>query len=345
MRFNPFRKRRTVKGFAAPKRVFKNPFFSRENFSDVLFRTLKIHYGLIILLTFGLLYLIFFSEIFQIRFIVVKGAVKVPAETIESYVREELSGQRLGFLPQSNYFFLDEKSVREKVREKIQATIGLEEYSLDKRFPRTVSVRLKETIPSLTWKTGSDYYYLDKSGIVAQSVAEEEVDKNFPLIEDLNNLLTAPQEQTVSPQWLASIPEITKDLGDNNLAFDHFLVPVVRCYSPELPVSTDEEITLNANGNLNENTNAEIDDNENLNLNLNDNINASAPECRLKDELKKLTRIDVLMKDGYQIYLATDRNIAVQINNLNLVLTTKLKGKTSTLKYIDLRFDNRIYYQ
>lgn len=342
MRFNPFRKRRSVKGFAAPKREYKNPFFSRQNFSDVFFQKLKIHYGLIILLSFGLVYLIFFSEIFQIRFISVTGTVKVPAQTIEGYVKKELSGLRFGFLPESNYFFLDEKSARNKVREKIQATIGLEEYSLHKRFPRTVAVVLKETIPSLTWKTGSNFYYLDKNGIVALSVPEKEVDKNFPLIEDQNNLLLSPQDQTVTSEWLAAIPQIKENLAKINLPMNHFLAPIVRCYDPALPLP-EEEIILNSNANINTNANKNI--NYNLNANINENTNASLPVCQLKEELQKLKQINVLTTEGYQIYLATDQDIASQIENLNLVLTSKLKGKSAALKYIDLRFENRIYYQ
>ncbi|MFA5070153.1 MAG: hypothetical protein WC528_02625 [Patescibacteria group bacterium] len=343
MRFNPFRKRRTVKSFTPAKTVFKNPFFNREKFTDVFFRTLKIHYGFIVLLIFGLVYLIFFSEIFQIHFIVVKGANKVPVQTIENYVKEELSLKRLNFLPQSNYYFFDEKSARVKVREKIEKTIALEEYNFKKVFPRTVTVTLKEAIPSLTWWNGTSYYYLSATGLVAQTVLENEVNKEYPLIEDLNKLSVSPQDQTVSAEWLGAISEIRQNLAKINLPVDHFIVPIITCYNPDLPEEEESEITLNLNANTNLNANKNI--NSNKNENLNENTNTSLPPCQLKEELNKLKQINVLTAEGYQIYLAADQDIAKQIENLNLVLASKLKGKTSTLKYIDLRFENRIYYQ
>lgn len=339
MRFNPFRKKRTVKSFAAPKRVFKNPFFNRESFADIFFRKLKVHYGLIVLLIFGLVYLFFYSELFQIHFIAVKGAQKISPTLVESFVRDELAKSSLGIFTRSNYFFFSEKSAKKAVKEKINQTVALEEFELKKKFPRTVSLTLKEVVPSLTWLSAANYYYLDKNGIVAQLITEKEVNQDFPLLEDKNNFALTPQEQIVSPLLLKAVPLIQKNLARINLAVDHFLIPELKCYFE--PTEEAEDINANKNANSNFNSN----DNQNENSNVNTNSTNQSITCDLKEKLKQLNYISVLTEEKFEVYFAVDQAIDKQVDNLNLVLTTKLKGKTAGLKYIDLRFENRIYYQ
>ncbi len=337
MKINPFRKRRTIPKPLRAQKEYKNPFFSKENFSDILFRTLKIHYGLIILIVFGLGYLFFFSEIFQFNFIEVTGATKISNEDIKTFVTEEINVSRFVFFKQKNYFMIDGNKVEKEVKNKIQETIGLEEFSLKKKFPRTIKVYLKEIIPSVTWYNGRRYYYIDKGGLVAKSVVEEEVDHNYPLIEDVNGFLITPPEQVISADIVSVLQEITNKLNNIGVDVSGFQTAEIECLE-EVIIKEDKELESDENENVNSNENKNIDSS-------NKNVNTAIPECNKKELLLKSSRLNVKTNQEYLIYLDISQDIENQISSLDLILKTTLKGKTEGLEYIDLRFENKVYYK
>ena len=80
----------------------------------------------------------------------------------------------------------------------------------------------------------------------------------------------------------------------------------------------------------------------------------------IQDQLKEKIKIDikdffitnegekmiVKILDGWEIYFNLDQDVSKQIFNLNLVLKEKIPPEIrGNLKYIDLRFGNKVYYK
>jgi len=342
MRLNPFRKRRQVKPLNRRKKEYKNPFFSKENFLDIFIRKIKVHYGFFILIFFALGYLIFFSEVFQIQFIKVQGAQKTSAQSIEKMIKKELTKDRFFIFSQKNFFMFNDERAEKTVKNEIQKETGLDEFTLKKKFPRTIKVTLKEVIPSITWQRKDNYFYINREGLVAQEVKKEEVNPNFPLIYDVNEFYINPGDKVINSQVLSSLDEIKKSLKEINVDLKCFETQVMTC--PKILKKKTEENTntnLNNNSNSNKNTNS-----ENLNLNLNTNSQLIYnQDCQEQEKLIKTNYINVLTDKDYLIYFDVSKNIKDQINLLNTVLKTELKGQEKNLAYIDLRFGQRIYYK
>jgi len=341
MRLNPFHKRRRIKPFTPQKKKYKNPFFSKENFSDIFLRTLKIHYGLIILVIFALVYLTFFSNIFQLRFIKVEGCRELNPEQIKEMVTAELAKKRFIFFYENNYFIFNSKSASESIKEKIQKEVGLDYFYLGKKFPATVKVVIREIIPSVTWQSRENFFYIDREGRVAQKVDKSEVNPDFPLIYDVNEFLIHPQEKVINSAILERLKEIKERLQEIKISVKNFQTLKIEC-PKEI---TEEENSVNNNLNLNQNSNLNLSSNLNTNENRNNANQRIKKECEPKQELQNSPYIAVLTEDGYLIYFNVNNSIEQQVNSLKLALNSNLKGREKNLNYIDLRFEKRIYYK
>lgn len=77
-------------------------------------------------------------------------------------------------------------------------------------------------------------------------------------------------------------------------------------------------------------------------------IEKIASDFKIKDiELKEgnVSQIIVKLQSGSELYFDGELDIAEQINNLKVLYNGKLAGKIIDLKYIDLRFGERVYYK
>jgi len=73
-----------------------------------------------------------------------------------------------------------------------------------------------------------------------------------------------------------------------------------------------------------------------------------APDFKIKDiKLKEgnVSQITVELQSGPELYFDGELDVAEQINNLKILYSGKLSGKIAGLKYIDLRFGERLYYK
>lgn len=69
------------------------------------------------------------------------------------------------------------------------------------------------------------------------------------------------------------------------------------------------------------------------------------PLASFKIKEKEETNLIVLTQEGWEVYLDSQDNLENQINNFLLVLRGKIKEQRKNLKYIDLRFGNRVFYK
>ena len=81
-----------------------------------------------------------------------------------------------------------------------------------------------------------------------------------------------------------------------------------------------------------------------LNSNIANTNTEIEEECNLEDKLKSNNELHVAVIDLANIYFDVSGDLKQQADNLDLVLKTTLKG-VANLEYIDLRFENRVYYK
>jgi|GEM_PF-1892835 cell division protein FtsQ len=55
--------------------------------------------------------------------------------------------------------------------------------------------------------------------------------------------------------------------------------------------------------------------------------------------------LKLVPQKGAMIYFATDDSITAQLDRLDILLSTELKGRFEKIRYIDLRFKDKLYYQ
>ena len=80
----------------------------------------------------------------------------------------------------------------------------------------------------------------------------------------------------------------------------------------------------------------------NLNTKLpNKSINIKKIYLETINDLKLIITTDI----GYDIYFNTSKDIDQQIEYLGIVIKDKIKDAIKTIKYIDLRFDSKIFYK
>jgi cell division septal protein FtsQ len=258
-------------------------------------------------------------------------------EEITSFVEEGLLKSRLIFFKQYNYFLISSSNLTNFLSEKIQTRIALEKLEIKKEYPNTLSVIIREKEPDTVWQTSSDYYYLDQKGIVVLKTNENEYNKGYPKIVDQNNLLVLIKEQIVNENLITSAHLLKDKLNAINIEVDFFITPEVDC--PEKVITENTNTNENNNANINQNVNKSVNEPENK------NTNTASEECNLKELLKASSELTVQTKDGYKIIFDIKEDLPSQISKLNTVLETKLKGKLQSIKYIDLRFEDKVYYQ
>jgi cell division septal protein FtsQ len=314
-----------------------NPLFRQPKIPANQGRKKRILQAFLVLIALGVIYFLFFSPFFQIKTIQVRGQEKINLDQVSEIVRRVFSKKRWSFLPQNNYFLLSRGLVNEKLREEIEKVVGLENYQAHLVFPDQLNIELEESQPLAVLNARDDYYFLDKEGRVIQYLKEDEVGDELLVVEQNRFLLRVP-EPVIAPGAVQSLASIKNDLQAIGVEIVNFQTPVVECPEiiPEEPQESDEE---NENANQNEN------DNANKNQNLNKNINEAADQCDPREELQKISEIQVVTEAGYLIYFETRHDIQNQVWKLKEVLEGKFKSGTGGLKYIDLRYENRVYYQ
>jgi len=336
---NNFFKKRKIKRSIIYKQEYENPLFPKKPAVEKIMKYRQIFYSLAVLIILSGIYFVFYSNYFRINLIKVSGMKNFTQEEVTNFVEEGLLQSRLIIFKQFNYFLLSSSQLSNFLSEKIQTRIALDRLEIKKQYPDSLEVVIKEKEPNTVWQTASEYYYLDQKGIVVSKSNENDYNKDYPLILDQNNLLVSIKEQIVDENIISSVHSLKDKLKAINIEVDHFITPEVAC--PETAITEN----LNVNENKNNNTNASTNINKAVNESENDNINTNSEECSLKELLKASSELSVQTKDGYKIIFDVKEDLQSQINKLTTVLETKLKGKLQSIKYIDLRFEDKIYYQ
>lgn len=116
-----------------------------------------------------------------------------------------------------------------------------------------------------------------------------------------------------------------------------------------VPGPVDGLVTINNNGQPRL-SNKHLDGQESL-IQASTELKASLDGTFSYLKVNQLTRTDeqntltLVLKDGPMIHFATNEPINIQLERLDALLKSELKNRISRIKYIDLRFGDKVYYK
>lgn len=274
-------------------------------------------------------YLLLFSPQFVIDFVDVKNDEGVDATGVRSLVFQQMEGRRALVLPQRNLLFFNEESARKTIWD----TYALDKLVIEKHFPRTLVITITGTPFAVAWLgQGDKWYHLDAKGRMAREVDPKllsPVAARLAVSDAFASLLDKPSDikgvKLVKGAPLERSKESKSDTVKNGAS-----IPLVMDIDRG-PVTDGEQV---------------IDQKKASCIS---RAPAVLSGIGLTPLYFKTTRsnVDVIAvtTEGWEVLLNSYGDLDEQVKNLDIVLRTKVKDDRKKLKYVDVRFDNRIFFK
>lgn len=302
-----------------------------------------------IILTVGL-YLIFGLGWFTINTINISGNDYISKEEINTAMQNVLSQKKLWLIPNHNYFIFSERDAESALQASFNNKFALENLEINKKFPHTVNIVIKERIPGLTWVTQGKYYYIDPQGVITTVLDNADaVDAKFPKIYDENNLPAELEKQVVSTAIISFIFNLAAELPQkSNLQIINYNIPLIQCQEKEYVMEKilAAEIAAEENEQLKTEKKAiqerfkagdisieqslelleALNDTSRLDLNLNSNKNANINALHDKVTWEA-------------IYKPVDCNFVEVNSEIHVVVSSKKEAKKTLELYFDAKLD------
>ncbi|MDP2656374.1 MAG: hypothetical protein Q8P11_02315 [bacterium] len=255
-------------------------------------------------------YFIWFSSYFVIDYIDITGANGLDMTGVRRVIFSQMTGYRYHLFPKKNIWFFDSESARHAIWEEY----AISELSIEKKKPNSLKINVFEEPFQSIWYSQGKYYKMDGRGIIIKEVDHE---------------------------LLRDIPYPLPHAGING-----GVVPIKR--PPKLNALKAPELLFiqDVDGSAVESGNSV----------LSSNVVQAIGDVRSKLALQQISIYYVITKlqehdmevfttEGWGIKLNVFEHVDAQIEHLREVLTQKIKEDRFMLDYIDVRFDNRIYFK
>ena len=218
---NKKRKKSLKKDYQAKK--LDNPFFNRRaKREEKISSRLKI--GLLIssLLVIFLFWLFFYSPLFTVKKIEVKGLTRINSNDINGLVFGQ-SATRRGFIfKQNNLFIFSAKELEEK----IQNNYNFAQIKTSKKLPNTIVLNVSERPCALIWEnTANACYFIDPEGYLIKEIGVQAADRNkLPVISDERGISADGNKIDIGRQYLDFMLELYRKIGATDLKIDKFVI-------------------------------------------------------------------------------------------------------------------------
>lgn len=186
-----------------------------------------------VIATLLLAYWLFWSGLFEVRAIEVRGNQTLAAGTIEQVVREQFSHRRAVLFSQSHLLFFDSAAVEQR----LQQQYFFDQVVIKRRPFHRLIVAITEKTAQLTWVSDSRYYTIDGNGLALREILAPSV---VELRDDQQPSEAAAGEQVIDAQILGDSGTVVIDqtntpvtIGQSvaNQAFIHFITELVNQFS------------------------------------------------------------------------------------------------------------------
>ncbi len=275
----------------------------------------------------ALLYFLTFSPYFWVKKIIIEGNEEVPAEEIENIAQKKLEEKTYNFIPQKSILFLPIDQIKEDIlvslpqigsvdiNKKTNLFLSEEKFS---GIDLIVKIQERESVG--VW---CQYEYeevkqdekQDETAATSEEVIEEkEPKKNIGqcFFVDKEGVIYK-KTPLISGTLVLNIHSLKKEevgLGDSVVEKNiMFFILEAREELAQMPLDYGHSPT------------------------------PVIFELFSSQDLRAVT------SEGWQIYFNPENPVKEQVGALELVLEEEIKEKRSSLKYLDLRIRNRVYYQ
>ncbi len=306
---------------------------------------------LVILLAIGGFVYMLFAPQYRITSITVSGAVKLDGTTIARFVNDRLDQGFLGLEWRRVTYLTPTRTITSDLRASIERLISLNGLTIERVGRNSLSVHVQERTPHLIWETASgERYFVDEKGIIVERVATD-VPSTFMTLIDSNGISTDIGSQVARPEYITALETIDQKLPMMSVNPKRYSTWIVKCRKIDTAANTNSTSFANTNT-TDVNTNQDTTGDSTLNLNENSAISDSTANQAIDDaacDFRKLAVNDptlvVTTDEGWDIRIDVSTNLDTQLKKLHETLQQKFDGSRAGLKYIDVRFGNKVYYK
>lgn len=264
---------------------------------------------------------------------IIGSTLPATEETIRTAIETYANERSMGIFPHRNILLFSASSAREAIGNKV----FLESIELDKKLPNTLTVNISEKIPKAVLEHNGRLYAVDSNGFLIRELAEKEMAAMNDLPPGMNSVavpglgaesVNISPDPTTPPTALPPTTEPAKPSNILPLILDKFIEGQSqetsdRPGSQAAPTSTIS-IILEAYGRLP------------------DIIGTSVHWFEKGDDGKSVV---VTTGGNWKIFLSTALPFDAQADRLAIVLKEKVKDRGPQLEYVDLRYNEKIYFR
>lgn len=116
-------------------------------------------------------YILFFSPALMIQRVSVEGNSVVPLTEYEDFTKTGLEGAYFGIFKKRNYFLVPTREITDRILERYPLLSGV---TVERRFPNTLSLSLREAPALLRWCSGGPCYGVREGRAVSIPYSEDD---------------------------------------------------------------------------------------------------------------------------------------------------------------------------
>jgi cell division septal protein FtsQ len=187
----------------------------------------------------ALLYVVFFSSLFQIGKLDVQGPNALLSQSLEKEINNYLNSRLLA----RNWLVLNSGDLKAYLQ---KTFTGQESITVIKKFPNKITVSTDEQKPALLWKTGSRSYVLSTNG---RAITEQNnTGQDLAVVSDNTNLPVDIGSRVASRDFVDFAASINSFLKSNKIEFDKIYITDT---TSELYVQTKQGYVIKFSTSLN----------------------------------------------------------------------------------------------
>lgn len=205
---------------------YSNPFFGnrrkRHSRLSAFFLRGRVIIFSIFALTAGIIWFFFFSSVFSIKLIDIRGAGRVSAADMEAEIWKQADKRWMILGSQRNIFLFDGEELAAGLRNGYYPA----NLSVKKKFPATIIVNLEEKDCVVIWREGENDYCLDAAGGTIFSASLSTIpETDCPLIRNFGDISAPPAPKTDS-NIISYAVKLREELKDDKYGFklEYFIV-------------------------------------------------------------------------------------------------------------------------
>lgn len=320
--WSPSQEHRRIRDFA--KKSYRNPFYAekksdwKNTYKDK--RALWLVGALFIgLIAVGLGFILRGQQ-FSITEVVITGASPSTESVLRDIITREEQQNRAFLFPQKNIFFFDNPRTENKIR----AQFYFDTLAIRKKIPHTLVIEVKEKPVQAIFLQQNQFLGIDRSGFVIRDLDENELkslvmipNEYMTVLNDRLGIQSVATSESKSPK--NPYPVIVDDVRDLTIAPTLKKRPGNNVLSPAMLT-----VILQAYDKL-------------------QNVTGSPTQWFWIKERSETIVASIF--GGWSVYMTSSTSYELQSQRLGVVLKEKLSTQKGSIDYIDLRYDERVFYK